>query len=91
MWADFGGEIAREYVDRIDAAWKRDRSQKMAKPNLCSSCANYKSDGCQICGCADYEKADANLYEPPRNCDAGTVSDAVAKEMIGLKEIGGVK
>lgn len=34
-------------------------SEEMAKPNLCRSCANYKSDGCQICGCSDYEKRGA--------------------------------
>ena len=27
-----------------------------AKPRLCKSCSHFKADGCEICGCADYDE-----------------------------------
>ena len=35
IWSDFGGEIARSYADRIEAAWKREREAGADAAQVC--------------------------------------------------------
>ena len=35
IWSDFGGEIARSYADRIEAAWMREREAGAAAAQIC--------------------------------------------------------
>ena len=35
IWSDFGGEIARSYADRIEAAWKRESEAGAEAAQIC--------------------------------------------------------
>ena len=38
-------------------------SEEYAKPKLCKSCAHYRTDGCEICGCTDYKERKGETKE----------------------------
>ena len=62
IWSDFGGEIARSYADRIEAAWKAERESG--------------AEAAQICGeIGEMVGRESALSAPPRNCDVGTVAE----------------
>ena len=56
IWSDFGGEIARGYADRIEAAAKREREAG--------------AEAAQACGeIGEMIGRESALAAPPRNCD----------------------
>ena len=48
IWADFGGEIARCYADRIEAAAKREVAElrECLKETMADAVAEYKNNSC---------------------------------------------
>ena len=90
IWSDFGGEIARGYADRIEAAYNFEReavcenyshvgnAEKMREALLEIQLACYKAGGAMgydvACGIIK-SKSHAALSSPPRNCDVGTAEE----------------
>ena len=91
IWSDFGGEIARSYADRIEAAYNFKREAVCENSSHVGNAAKMRealSDACyamfnflktQNGGYEEMakalDKAKATLAEPPRNCDVGTAEE----------------
>ena len=68
IWSDFGGEIARSYADRIEAAWKRE--------------SEAGAEAAQICGeIGEMIGREATCSKSSQVGNASTVQD-IAQEML---------